>query len=240
MRLPMAPPTAPTPLPTPLATVPTASNVPVSGVVMVSVSLRLATTNGPRVTLKLSCALVRSCDSGFCGLPDRLRGACASSASRIAVNAIAVGASTVDVPVSGCNGGNAASVGRVWDGPGEEITVNSAAAAPETTTASKANRIVRRRMAALAKLARIGPEKSGKVPQRQFSGFHYPIQTGQSCRHSGGGAESRESGIHNHGAGYSLRWSRSRWRREYGFRVRPAGARNDQGESDVPQHPHAV
>ena len=96
----------------PLAIVPVALNWPVNGVTTINASGRPDTVSGPRAMLKLRSALVRSCDTGFCGLPDRLRGACASSASRIAVSAIAAGASTVEVPVNGCSGGTATNAGR--------------------------------------------------------------------------------------------------------------------------------
>ena len=111
-RLPTALPTAFTPLPAAPLMVPSISNVPVSGVVTVSTPGWPDIVNGPRATVKLSCASDISLENGFCGLPDRLRGALASSASRIAVIAIAAGASTTDVPASGCSGGIATSAGR--------------------------------------------------------------------------------------------------------------------------------
>src|SRR5262249_8803068 len=96
---------------------------------------------------KLSVALANNCPSGFCGLPERLRGACASSASRIADSAIAVGAKTVDVPVNGCNGGKAGSDGRASGGVGEKRPRPKPPAPAENATASSPNKTVRMRMA---------------------------------------------------------------------------------------------
>ncbi len=54
------------------------------------------TASGPRAMVKLSSAACSiNFDTGFCGVPLRFRGACASSASRIADMAMAAGASTV-------------------------------------------------------------------------------------------------------------------------------------------------
>ncbi|MGB6657714.1 MAG: hypothetical protein WBE90_01085, partial [Xanthobacteraceae bacterium] len=100
----MASPAAVTPVPTLPVRVRIASNWPLSGVLTVSAPGCPLTANGPRLTVKVSCALDNSFDTGFCGLPDKSRGACASSASLIADSAIAAGASTTELPVSGCNG----------------------------------------------------------------------------------------------------------------------------------------
>ena len=71
--------------------VPSASNEPLSGVSMTSASGRPVTVSGPRVMVKLICASDSNFEIGLAGLPERLRGACASSASRIAVMAIGGG-----------------------------------------------------------------------------------------------------------------------------------------------------
>ena len=135
-------------------------------------------TKGPRVTEKLSWAFDKSCPSGFCGLLVRLRGAWASSASRIADSAIAVGASTVDVPVSGANGGSAVSDGRACSGGLGDITpVISAAAAAEKTTASSPSTTVRIRMTdRLLPLPDRAPLRSGKAPRARL----YPDLPGEA------------------------------------------------------------
>ncbi len=92
--------------------VPRAWKVPDSGVVTTSPSGLPDTASGPRVMVKLSSAACSNCDTGFCGWPERLRGASFSSASRIAGSAMAAGVSTVEVPASGGNGGTATSCGR--------------------------------------------------------------------------------------------------------------------------------
>src|SRR5580693_7658362 len=130
----------------PLAIVPVALNWPVNGVTTISASGRPDTVNGPRAISKLRSALVKSCDTGFCGLPERLRGACASSASRIAASAIAAGASTVEVPVSGCNGGTAVSAGRPCcnvGADGHSRLSRKFAPRNETTTTAAPTMIVR-------------------------------------------------------------------------------------------------
>ena len=68
-----------------------------------------------------------------------------SSASWIADMAIAAGASMVDVPVSGCNGGIAASAGRpCWSGvDGQSKFINSVAPMKEATTTTAPSMIVR-------------------------------------------------------------------------------------------------
>src|SRR6202034_2209849 len=99
--------------------------------------------------VKLSCASDMTFESGFCGLPDKLRGACASSASRIALSATAAGASTTDVPVSGCNGGIATSAGWSCCSPGvagHSTFKSSNAPIKDTTTTAAPERMVRKFM----------------------------------------------------------------------------------------------
>ena len=54
--------------------------------------------------------------SGLSRLPVRLRGACASITSRIALLAIAIGAMMVDIRDTGLSGGGSASAGRLPGG----------------------------------------------------------------------------------------------------------------------------
>ena len=106
--------------------------------------------SGPRLTVKVSLALDSNFDTGFCGVPLRFRGACASSASRIALSAIAAGASTTDVPVNGCNGGIATSAGRLacdTDGlTGHSTFISSVAPMNDPARTSTPRRMVRSRL----------------------------------------------------------------------------------------------
>src|SRR5580704_1575809 len=148
-RFPTALPTAFTPLPAAPLMVPSISNEPLSGVVIVSTPGWPDIVNGPRDTLKLSCASDINLENGFCGLPDKLRGALASSASRIAVIAIAAGASTTDVPASGCSGCIATSAGRPCCSAGAagHNTFNSTVAPmKDVTTIAAPKSMVRRFM----------------------------------------------------------------------------------------------
>ena len=153
MTLPTALPTAVTPVLSPPASVPSASKVPDSGVVILSAPGCPETASGPRDTEKVSCALDSSFETGFCGLPDRFLGAWASRASRIAVSAIAAGASTVEVPVRGCSGATADSAGRSCCSdlePGQSRLINKVAPTNAAATTAAPRRTVRSLMGALS------------------------------------------------------------------------------------------
>ena len=108
---------------------------------------RPVTASGPRAMVKLSSAACSNCDTGFCGWPDRLRGASASSASRIADMAMAAGASTVEVPASGGNGGTATSCGRPsCSEDGQSRFISSVAPMKAATTMAMPRMMMRRFM----------------------------------------------------------------------------------------------
>src|SRR5262249_30283916 len=95
-----------------VAMTPVVRSVPLNGAVIVRSGERPATAIGPRVAVQPISPLDSNWLILLSGLPLMLRGAAASMASRIADNAIAVGAITIDVRVAGCNAGMSASAGR--------------------------------------------------------------------------------------------------------------------------------
>ena len=70
------------------------------------------TASGPRPIVHPISALESTCEIGLSRLPVRLRGAEASSASRMAVSAIAVGVTIMEVRLSCLSGGTSTSAGR--------------------------------------------------------------------------------------------------------------------------------
>ena len=136
------PPSVPPTLPAPFAIWPVRRSVPLIGVVTVSASLRPTTTNGPRVSVQPMSALPRIWVSGLSPLPERLRGARSSMASRMAVSATAIGAVMVEVRVAGLSGGISTSLGGLLPATGKNVLSAHSAPAnePIRTTAPPAMR----------------------------------------------------------------------------------------------------
>jgi hypothetical protein len=91
---------------------PVTLSVPVSGVDMVSVSCAPVAAIGPRAAVHLISASCSNCCTGLSAVPLKLRGAPRSAASRIAVSAMATGATMLELRAGeGGSGGNATSTG---------------------------------------------------------------------------------------------------------------------------------
>ena len=146
--LPRIPPSAP---PRPPAAVeaicPVARSVPVSTVETPITSGLPNTPSGPRFTVQPISALERSFDAMLSRLPVRSRGACASSISRRAPSVITVGATMVEVRLTGGSGGTSASAGRrLLSAPGHSSCMSSVAPTNAIARMATPINIVRRRM----------------------------------------------------------------------------------------------
>ena len=110
------PPSAPPILPTWEAIWPVTCSVPLSWAETAMLSARPVMASGPRPTVQPISALESSCEIGLSRLPVRLRGAEASSASRMALSAMAVGVITTEVRLIALRGGTSTSAGGATEG----------------------------------------------------------------------------------------------------------------------------
>ena len=124
------------------------------------------TPSGPRFTVQPISALDRILDATLSRLPLRSRGAVVSSSSRMAPSAITVGATMVEVRLTGGSGGTSARAGRrLPSATGHSTCI--ASVAPTNAIASMATpiRIVRKRMPSQP-CSQHSPKKPARNPNR--------------------------------------------------------------------------
>ena len=91
---------------------PVTFSFPVSAVVSDSTSWPPVAPIGPREAVQPMSAFCSTCDTGLSALPEKLRGAPRSAASRIAVMGMVTGARITELRGAGGSGGNSASSRR--------------------------------------------------------------------------------------------------------------------------------
>src|SRR5713226_145307 len=123
---------------------PVTLSVPVSGVASDSTSWAPVAVIGPRDAVQPMSAFCRICDTGLSAFPAKLRGAPRSAASRIALSAIATGATMLELRGAGGSGGNSTSTGAPTVPRGDSQSMVFRLTKNETGTTVIASKIVSR------------------------------------------------------------------------------------------------